>query len=152
MPDTTRTNNPGITPVERPETVETHFGLLSMLFSFRGRLSLAMFWILGLAINFVFFSTETIFLSLMESESPLVAATAMAMAVLFVWVYFAMVSKRLHDIGWPGWLAILTLLPAVGQVFALLAVGCSPGTRGPNRYGVDPRSTWFPGFIDPPRR
>ncbi|WP_417663100.1 DUF805 domain-containing protein [Pseudomonas sp.] len=45
--------------------------------------------------------------------------------------------QRLHDIGWSGWLLLITIVPLVGSVFSLLML-VMPGTNGPNRYGPMP--------------
>ena len=50
----------------------------------------------------------------------------------------AVLAQRCHDIGWPGWLALIVLVPYLGVAF-WLALFFIPGTRGPNRYGPDPR-------------
>lgn len=45
--------------------------------------------------------------------------------------------KRLHDIGWSGWLLLLTLVPVVGGVFSLLMF-IIPGSTAANRFGPPP--------------
>ena len=45
--------------------------------------------------------------------------------------------KRLHDIGWSGWLWLVNFVPVVGSVFAILML-VVPGTQGANRYGAPP--------------
>lgn len=45
--------------------------------------------------------------------------------------------QRLHDIGWSGWLLLLTLVPVVGGVFSLLLF-IIPGSTEANRYGPPP--------------
>lgn len=63
--------------------------------------------------------------------------------VLVVVVIAAMVVsvqigvKRLHDIGWSGWLWLLNLVPLVGSVFALIML-VAPGTPGSNNHGAPP--------------
>lgn len=68
----------------------------------------------------------------------LVAAVTIGLGV--VSVMFGV--KRLHDIGWSGWLLLLSFVPLVGSVFALLML-VLPGTPGANRYGppAPPNST-----------
>jgi uncharacterized membrane protein YhaH (DUF805 family) len=51
----------------------------------------------------------------------------------------AVLSQRCHDIGWPGWCAFLIFVPMLGTVF-WLALFFISGTRGPNKYGSDPRA------------
>ncbi|QEY59831.1 DUF805 domain-containing protein [Pseudomonas sp. C27(2019)] len=43
--------------------------------------------------------------------------------------------KRLHDIGWSGWLLLISLIPVVGSIFQLL-IFVLPGSQGNNRYGA----------------
>ena len=45
--------------------------------------------------------------------------------------------RRLHDMGWSGWLILLSLLPYVGSVFFLLLV-LMPGNKSANQYGAPP--------------
>ncbi len=45
--------------------------------------------------------------------------------------------KRLHDIGWSGWLILITVIPVVGSIFQLLMFFL-PGSTGSNRYGAPP--------------
>ncbi|NWB88571.1 MULTISPECIES: DUF805 domain-containing protein [Pseudomonas] len=45
--------------------------------------------------------------------------------------------QRLHDIGWSGWLWLLTLVPFVGSVFPFVLMLC-PGNSGANQYGAPP--------------
>ncbi len=47
--------------------------------------------------------------------------------------------KRLHDIGWSGGLIFLSLIPFVGAILFLLMLVVG-GTKGPNKYGPDPRT------------
>ena len=46
--------------------------------------------------------------------------------------------RRLHDQDRSGWLLLLALIPFLGW-FALLVLMCLEGTRGPNRFGADPK-------------
>ncbi len=60
----------------------------------------------------------------------------------FLFLAFAIVGilfsiQRLHDIGWSGWLWLLTLVPFVGSFFPLVIM-IVPGNTGANRYGPPP--------------
>lgn len=46
--------------------------------------------------------------------------------------------RRLHDQDRTGWLLLLWLIPLFGW-FALFVLMCLDGTRGPNRFGSDPK-------------
>ena len=59
--------------------------------------------------------------------------------VLLVTFYsnIAVAVKRLHDLGYAGFLAVALLIPFVNLAFTIW-VGILPGTAGPNRYGAVP--------------
>lgn len=46
--------------------------------------------------------------------------------------------RRLHDQDRSGWLLLLLLVPVAGW-FVLFVLMCLDGTRGPNRFGRDPK-------------
>ena len=46
--------------------------------------------------------------------------------------------RRFHDLGTTGWWTLLTFVPVLGYVIALVS-WLLPGNRGDNRYGADPR-------------
>lgn len=45
--------------------------------------------------------------------------------------------KRLHDIGWSGWLLLIAFIPVVGSIFQFLLL-VLPGSKKSNRYGATP--------------
>jgi uncharacterized membrane protein YhaH (DUF805 family) len=56
-------------------------------------------------------------------------------AVAVVGIMFGV--QRLHDIGWSGWLLLVSLVPVVGGVFSLLMF-IIPGSTEANRFGPPP--------------
>ncbi|MBL8535770.1 MAG: DUF805 domain-containing protein [Hyphomonadaceae bacterium] len=70
---------------------------------------------------------------------------ANSVAVTFlVWLIFlapsvSVASRRAHDMGQSGWLAILVAIPYVGFLAALL-FAFVPGVPGDNQYGPDPKA------------
>jgi uncharacterized membrane protein YhaH (DUF805 family) len=50
----------------------------------------------------------------------------------------AVMVRRLHDQDKSGWMALLYLIPYVGPIVILVFM-CLDGTRGPNRFGPDPK-------------
>lgn len=61
---------------------------------------------------------------------PLMAVLAIGFLVVTVQIGV----QRLHDIGWSGWLMLLTLVPVVGSIFPLVML-LMPGSKGANRFG-----------------
>jgi uncharacterized membrane protein YhaH (DUF805 family) len=66
-------------------------------------------------------------------------AAAVGPAILLVTLYsnLAVAVKRLHDVGYSGFLSLALLIPFVNLAFTIWA-GILPGAAGPNRYGAVP--------------
>lgn len=56
--------------------------------------------------------------------------------------------RRWHDINASGWLTLINVIPYLGQAATIIVCGFVPGTRGPNRFGPDPRRHTSP--LPPP--
>jgi uncharacterized membrane protein YhaH (DUF805 family) len=46
--------------------------------------------------------------------------------------------RRFHDQDKSGWFVLLNLIPYIGGIIVLVFM-CLEGTRGPNRFGPDPK-------------
>jgi uncharacterized membrane protein YhaH (DUF805 family) len=66
-----------------------------------------------------------------------VLTTIYALAVLLP--SLAVSVRRLHDTDRSGWWLLIGLVPLVGGI-VLLVFYLLPGTRGPNRFGADPKA------------
>ncbi|SNS17599.1 Uncharacterized membrane protein YhaH, DUF805 family [Sphingomonas laterariae] len=77
------------------------------------------------------------------NEPPTMLGVVLPLFLLYMLVMFvpalAVQVRRLHDLDKSGWLLLLGFIPFIG-VFVLLYFMCIEGTRGPNRYGQDPRT------------
>ena len=51
--------------------------------------------------------------------------------------------RRFHDQDKSGWFVLLNFIPYVGWLVVLVFM-CLEGTRGPNRYGPDPKASDTP--------
>ncbi len=49
----------------------------------------------------------------------------------------AVSSRRMHDLGYSGWIAALVAIPGIGNLLAIV-MGLPAGARGANAYGPDP--------------
>lgn len=63
--------------------------------------------------------------------------TLLAMLALIV-PSIAVAVRRLHDTDRSGWWILIGLIPLVGAI-VLLVFYCTDGTKGPNRFGPDPK-------------
>ena len=64
--------------------------------------------------------------------------------IVIVWLallipVLAVTVRRFHDQDKSGWFTLLCLIPSVGGL-VLFVFMCLEGTRGPNRYGDDPKA------------
>ncbi|MGZ7455727.1 DUF805 domain-containing protein [Pseudomonas sp. Ma2-10] len=80
-------------------------------------------------------------LALINTDST-IALILGALLALILFLALGFVStqfcvQRLHDIGWSGWLWLLTLVPFVGSIFPFVMVIAS-GNSTANRYGAPP--------------
>ena len=51
----------------------------------------------------------------------------------------AVAMRRLHDVDRSGWWLLLAFVPLIG-IIVLIVWWCTEGTRGPNRFGPDPKA------------
>ena len=63
--------------------------------------------------------------------------TLLAMLALFL-PSLAVAIRRLHDTDRSGWWILIGLIPLIGAI-VLLVFYCTDGTKGPNRFGPDPK-------------
>lgn len=63
--------------------------------------------------------------------------TLIAALALFI-PSLAVAIRRLHDTDRSGWWILIGLVPLVGAI-VLIVFYCTDGTRGPNRFGPDPK-------------
>jgi len=99
--------------------------------------------LVGLAIGAVFGRPTYTFGDGMMAGAMMVQGPGGVIQNLFALVSFipslAVAVRRLHDQDRSGWLLLLVFLPILGW-FALLVFMCLEGTRGPNRFGPDPKN------------
>ncbi len=109
-----------------------------LLLSFRGRISRRIYWPAFLAVfclNFaLYFQLAGMTKDDLEGWRPFLLFLGAA-ATLFANIAIAV--KRLHDVGYGGFLAIAVALPILNFAFAIW-VGLLPGSNGPNTYGDAP--------------
>jgi uncharacterized membrane protein YhaH (DUF805 family) len=60
-------------------------------------------------------------------------------ALAFLVPSIAVYVRRFHDQDKSGWLVLLMFVPVIGGLI-LLVFMCIEGTRGPNRFGEDPKA------------
>ncbi len=57
--------------------------------------------------------------------------------IIFVYISFMILVKRLHDLDKNGWMSLLALIPFV-NIYIFIICGFFKGTTWNNQYGADP--------------
>ncbi len=60
------------------------------------------------------------------------------LSVLLLWPWFALAVKRYHDRDISGWWSLVGLIPLIGTIWLLIALGFRKGTDGENRFDREP--------------
>ncbi|WP_283189243.1 DUF805 domain-containing protein [Pseudomonas sp. PMCC200344] len=114
-------------------------------FSFEGRIGRLRYLAWTMSLTLVTLSAGSLIavfaLALINTDST-IALILGGLLALIGFVVLGLVSiqfsvQRLHDIGWSGWLWLLTLVPFVGSIFPFVMV-IVPGNNTANRYGAPP--------------
>jgi uncharacterized membrane protein YhaH (DUF805 family) len=79
----------------------------------------------------------------------IVAAGALTLTGFLLWLAIAVSVKRYHDHDRSGWFLLIALIPQLGTFWVLIELGLLRGTRGPNRFGPDPRRPTSISRVEP---
>jgi uncharacterized membrane protein YhaH (DUF805 family) len=109
--------------------------LLWLLFSLNGRISRSIYWPALLALISVNFALYFQLVGMTEEElEGSLPFLTLLLALAALYVNIAIAVKRLHDVGYAGFLAVAVVIPFLNIAFSIW-VGILPGTPGPNSYG-----------------
>ena len=116
-----------------------------------GRTGRRFYWLFG----FLPLALLGLVVGALRLKTPEAVRYVLTGILLLVWPQAVILARRFHDLNFSGWwVAVLWLLPGAlvllrapvppqtGTVLVwlgALVLGLIPGTRGPNRYGNDPR-------------
>jgi len=110
--------------------------LLKRPFSFRGRASRLVFWFVVPPIWVLFVVLWAALEIALEAQGISVGfLVVFALHLPLTWIHWAVLVQRLHDRNKQGAWAMLLFIPIGGPLWALIELGCMPGSEGPNRYG-----------------
>jgi uncharacterized membrane protein YhaH (DUF805 family) len=111
-----------------------------LLLSLRGRASRQTYWLSYLMLVSL---NAVIVGQLLGGEEAsfgeIAAAVGPVVIIATIYSNLAVTVKRLHDVGYSGFLSVAMFVPLVNFFFTIW-VGILPGTAGPNPYGDLPDS------------
>ena len=99
--------------------------LITIYFRFSGRIPRATYWLASIPIALIAVVAQ------MEDEHD----WSILLWLGIIWPMLAIYAKRWHDRDKSGWWTLITLVPFVGPIWALVECGFLPGTVGQNRFG-----------------
>lgn len=106
---------------------------LTMLFSFKGRIRRTRYWLTGIC-------TQLLFLPANLSDDDMSEGVAIFTLLIFlpaIWVLFANIAKRCHDLGKSGFLGLLLLIPVANLAIGIY-LAFFKGDLNDNEYGPSP--------------
>lgn len=120
------------------------FGTLKA-FTFTGRIGRLRYLAWTMALTLVLMGVAGVFVSIGLSLIALTSTVGLvigglvgtAICIAFIVVSVQISVQRLHDLGWSGWLYLLTLVPFVGGLLPIL-LAVLPGNTAANQYGAPP--------------
>jgi uncharacterized membrane protein YhaH (DUF805 family) len=120
----------------------------SLLFSFKGRINRARFWLANIAVGIVYaIVMGVLFGGAAMSSDPTAALESVGLIggiimlvimILVAWIGLALSAKRWHDRDKTAWWILIVVIPVIGSLWYLIECGFLKGTSGSNRYGSDP--------------
>ncbi|KXF81668.1 DUF805 domain-containing protein [Enterovibrio coralii] len=104
------------------------------LLSFEGRMRRRDYWLYSIPV--LVMVMPTLFY---QGGNVVLDALSIAITLFAMYASVALNIKRLKDRNRNPWFVVITLLPIIGPLFALVELGILDGTAGPNTYGPDPK-------------
>ncbi|WP_325892310.1 DUF805 domain-containing protein [Grimontia sp. NTOU-MAR1] len=104
------------------------------LLSFEGRMRRRDYWLYSVPVLIMVLPTF-----FYQGGNVVLDALALAISLFAIYASIALNIKRLKDRNKSPWWIIVTFLPLVGPIFALVELGILDGTPGPNQFGPDPK-------------
>ena len=112
---------------------------------FSGRSRRKEYWFFALFSLILYFVVGLIFGARVTEVDPvnpaggILGSLALPLVALVLFLpSLGVTVRRFHDQDKSGWLVLLGLIPFVGGLIVMVMM-CLEGTRGPNRYGPDPK-------------
>lgn len=124
-------------PTRSTRSVILRYGILWVLFSFRGRIPRRVFWCVEILRLLAVQPAAVVLVEVFGDDfqtSQIALASLVALSFL---ILLAVHVKRWHDRGKSGWWLFIAILPVIGPIWAIVELGFLRGTVGWNDYGPD---------------
>lgn len=124
-------------PGSNVASAETGFqqrSLQEIWFSFNGRINRRSYWLLYVLPVTIGMLVLFGVLAAIGSET-LMMVVAVPAYIFLVWAGLAVQIKRWHDRNKSGWWVLISFVPVIGPIWALVENGFLPGDAGSNDFG-----------------
>ncbi len=105
-----------------------------LFFSVQGRISRKTYWLCLLPV-FVAYIIASV---MSEAGDDAIVGIGVIAQFALIWPSVAIAAKRWHDRDKSGWWYLISFIPFIGPLWAIIELGFLSGTYGPNRFGHDP--------------
>ena len=118
---------------------------MKRIFSFRGRLNRLSYFLCFLILTAVSLILKYVgdaikpILNTNLLLGEFLTVCYLVIVVLVIWLWLAIDTQRMHDMGFSGWYLLGLLIPLVDIGIELMLL-IKKGDDGQNKYGVDPLS------------
>lgn len=113
----------------------TDLSLSEILFSFKGRVGRKTYWMFFLGFMAVLFLLVFVMSMIGLSETTLSIVT-LVLYIPAIWMSLSVQVKRWHDRDKSGWWVLISFIPIIGPLWALVENGFLAGDEGENRFGL----------------
>jgi len=110
----------------------------NLLFSLNGRVPRKTYWLFFIASLLSTIAVVVIDETLAGADDSALPLASLIFSLAIIWPSIAVAVKRWHDRDKSGWWMLISLIPVVGPLWALVENGFLPGTAGDNRFGPSP--------------
>lgn len=106
--------------------------------SFEGRINRGTFW-MCVFILFVIGAASSVLDTIAGTSSFADSGPIESIVgLILIWPSLAVAAKRWHDRNKSAWWILISFIPIIGWLWALIENGFLKGTTGDNRFGPDP--------------
>lgn len=104
------------------------------LFSFKGRMRRKEYWLYSVPVLLLILPTL-----FYQGGNSVLDGLSLLISLFTIYSSTALNAKRLQDRNRGIYWLILTLIPIIGPIYALVDLGILDGSKGRNRFGNDPK-------------
>ena len=106
-----------------------------ILFSFKGRIGRKAYWLSFLGMMAALFAVIFV-LALSGVSEDVIGLVTLVIYIPLIWMSLAVQIKRWHDRNKSGWWVLITLIPVIGSIWALIENGFLAGDDNQNNFGA----------------